>query len=144
MIILSGVEKMISKTNRAYFRAAEAVSKLSSYPRHKVGCVVVKGHRIISSGCNSKDRCCSIQAKLDTEKYGVKCPGRVHAEIAALLPFFRNKIDLSGASIYVFRKHRDGTLAMARPCSSCQKIIKALNIRKVFYTIEAGYAVEKW
>lgn len=134
----------ISKTNKAYFRAAKAVSELSNHPRHKLGCVVVKGHRIISSSCNSATKCHPLQAKLDKEKYGVECPGRVHAEISALLPLIRDKVDLSGASIYIFRRHKDGTLAMAKPCSSCQKVIKQLGIRKVFYTTENSYKMEKW
>lgn len=135
---------MIGKTNKAYFRAAKAVAELSDYPRHKLGCCVVKGHRIISSGCNSKSKCHPIQAKLDTEKYGVECAGKCHAEIAALLPLIRDKVDLSNASLYVYRQHKDGTLAMAKPCSSCQKMIRQMKIRKCFYTIENGYAVEKW
>lgn len=134
---------MIGKTNKAYFRAAKAVSELSDYPKHKLGCVVVSKHRIISSACNSKSKCHPLQAKLDAEKYGVSCPGKCHAEIAALLPLIRDKVDLSNASIYVFREHKDGSLAMARPCSSCQKMIKQLKIKKCFYTIESGYAVEK-
>ena len=135
---------MIGKANKAYFRAAKAVSELSDYPIHKLGCVVVSKHSIISSGCNSKSKCHPLQAKLDTEKYGVECAGKCHAEISALLPLIRDKVDLSNASIYVFRQHKDGTLAMARPCSSCQKMIKELKIKKCFYTIESGYAVEKW
>ena len=135
---------MMSKTNKAFFRAAKTVSELSDYPKHKIGCVVVKGHRIISSSCNSATKCHPLQAKLDSEKYGVECPGRVHAEIAALLPLMRDKVDLNGASIYIFRQHKNGTLAMARPCSSCQKVIRQLGIKKVFYSIENGYAVEKW
>ena len=135
---------MMGKTNKAYFRAAKAVSELSDYPIHKLGCCVVKGHRIISSGCNSKSKCHPIQAKLDTEKYGVECAGKCHAEISALLPLIRDKVDLKGSAIYIYRQHKNGTLAMARPCSSCQKVIRELGIKKVFYTIENGYAVEKW
>lgn len=135
---------MIGKTNKAYFRAAKAVSELSDYPIHKLGCVVVKGHRIVSSGHNHKTRCCALQAKLDTEKYGVNCPGRMHAEIMALMPLMRDKVNLSNASLYIYREHKDGTLAMARPCSSCQKVIKQLGIKRCFYTIENGYAVEKF
>ena len=134
----------MSKADKAYFRAAKAVSLLSDHQTYKIGCVVVDRHRIISSGCNSKTKCHPLQAKLDTEKYGVSCPGRVHAEIAALLPLIRDKVDLSAASIFIFRKHKDGTLAMAKPCSNCQKVIKQLGIRKVFYTIDHGYAAEKW
>lgn len=135
---------MIGKTNKAYFRTAKAVSELSNYPIHKIGCVIVKGHRIISSGHNSKTKCHPLQAKLDTEKYGTECPGKCHAEIMALLPLMKNKTDLSNASIYIYREHKDGSLAMAKPCSSCQKVIKQLGIKKIFYSIEHGYAIEKW
>ena len=135
---------MIGKTNKAYFRAAKAVSELSDYPIHKVGCVVVRGHRIISSGHNHKHKCNPLQAKLDTEKYKVPCPGKLHAEIMALLPLMKSKVDLKGCSIFVYRQHKNGTLAMAKPCSSCQKVIKQLGLKKCFYTIESGYAVEKW
>jgi len=135
---------MIGKTNKAYFRAAKAVSELSDYPIHKLGCVVVDKHRIISSGCNSKSKCHPLQAKLDTEKYGVQCAGKCHAEIAAMLPLMKSNVDLKGCSIFVYRQHKDGTLAMARPCSSCQKVIKQLGIKRCFYTIENGYAVEKF
>ena len=135
---------MIGKANKAYFRAAKAVSELSDYPIHKIGCVVVKGHRIVSSGHNHKSKCCALQAKLDTEKYKVQCPGKYHAEIMALLPLMKAKVDLKGCSIYVYREHKDGTLAMARPCSSCEKVIRQCGIKKIFYSIENGYAVEKW
>ena len=40
-----------SKSHRAYFKAAKAMSKLSDY-KQKIGCVVVYKHRIISSGFN--------------------------------------------------------------------------------------------
>ena len=56
---------MLTKSQRAYFRAARAVSELSDYPRHHLGCVIVDKHRIVSSGYNSNTKCDSIQAKMD-------------------------------------------------------------------------------
>lgn len=133
----------MSKADKAYFRAAKAVSLLSDHPMHKIGCVVVDRHRIISSGCNSKTKCHPLQAKLDTEKYGVECPGKCHAEVSALLPLIRDGVDLTRASIYVFRQHKNGINALARPCSSCMKVIKSLKIRRIYYTVEDGTALEK-
>lgn len=92
---------MIGKTNKAYFRAAKSVSELSDYPIHKIGCAVVKGHRIVSSGHNHKYKCHPFQAKLDTEKYDAQCPGKLHAEIMALLPLIRDKVDLKGC-VYLY------------------------------------------
>ena len=42
----------------------------------------------------------------------------------------------------MYREHKDGTLAMARPCSRCLAVIKSLGIRKIKYTTEDGYASE--
>lgn len=133
----------MSKADKAYFRAAKAVSLLSDHQTYKIGCVVVDRHRIISSGCNSKTKCHPLQAKLDTEKYGVECPGKCHAEVSALLPLIRDGVDLTRASIYVFRQHKNGVNALARPCSSCMKVIKSLKIRRIYYTVEDGTALEK-
>lgn len=132
----------MSKTEQAYFRAAKAVAELSDYPRHKLGCVVVKGHKIISSGCNSKSRCHRVQAQLDIARFGPGSPGKLHAEVDALLPLIKNGTDLSHTTLYVYRQHKDGTLACARPCSSCQQLIKKMGIKRVFYTTEDGYARE--
>ena len=134
----------LTKTERAYFNAAKSVSELSNHNQYKLGCVVVRGHRIISSGCNSTTKCDPIQARLDTDKYGCECPGKVHAEISALLPFIKSKEDISGASIYVHRRHKNGVLAKARPCSTCEAVIKSMGIKKVYYTVENGYACEKF
>lgn len=134
---------MLGKAHKAYFRAAQAMSKLSDYPC-QIGCVIVKGHRIISSGHNSHTRCNKLQAQLDTQTHGIRCPGKLHAELMALLPLMKAKVDLRHASIYIYRQHKNGTLAMSRPCASCEKIIRKLNIKKIFYTIESGYATERW
>lgn len=133
----------MSKKSDSYFRAAKAVSEMSDHSQYKVGCVVVSGHRIISSGYNSKTKCHPLQAKLDTEKYGVECPGKCHAEVSALLPLIRDGVDLTRASIYVFRQHKNGVNALARPCSSCMKVIRSLKIRRIYYTVEDGSALEK-
>ena len=52
-----------------------------------------------------------------------------HAEARAL-----KKADF-GAELYVARVIRDGTWVMAKPCKTCQALIRAKGIRKVYYTI---------
>ena len=132
----------MTKTEMAYFRAAKAVSELSDHPQHKLGCVIVNKHKIISSGFNSHTKCHGLQAILDAERFGVYCPGKIHAETSALVPLIKSGIDLSRATMFVHREHKDGTLAMSRPCPSCQKLIKQAGIRKVYYTSNDGYVRE--
>jgi deoxycytidylate deaminase len=132
---------MITKTNRSFFNAAKAVSEFSDH-KHKLGCVVVLGHRIVSSGHNSKSRCHALQARLDKEMFGCESFGPLHAEVDALLPLIKKRVDLSRASIYIYREHKDGTPALAHPCSRCMGLIKRCGIKKIHYTTNDGYAVE--
>lgn len=134
----------MSKTELAYFNAARAMSELSDHPHHHLGCVVVKGHKIISSGFNSVKKCHPLQARLDKVRYGTDSPGRPHAELSALYPLIKENVDLTGASIFIYRQTKDGHLACAKPCPSCEWLIKQCKIRNIFYTIKDDYAKEKW
>jgi deoxycytidylate deaminase len=131
----------MTKTERAYFAAAKAMSELSDH-RHKLGVVVVNKHRIISTGFNSDTKCHKVQALLDKDRYGCECPGKIHAETSALLPLIRDNVDLHRATIYIYREHRNGSRALARSCPSCQKLIRQCGIKRMYYTVENGFAYE--
>lgn len=53
----------------------------------------------------------------------------LHAEARAL-----RKAD-RGCVMYVARVTRDGAWAMAKPCASCQALIRSRGVKRVFYTI---------
>lgn len=133
----------MTKRERAHFGAAKAVSELSDH-KHHIGCVVTMGSRIVSSGHNSKTKCHALQAKLDKEMFGGEHRGSLHAEVDALLPLIRKGVDLSNASLYVYRQHKNGIMACARPCARCEKLIRQAGIKRIFYTVESGIAEEKW
>ena len=130
-----------SKRDKAFFKCAEAISKLSDH-RYKIGCVVVNQHKIISSGNNTHTKTHAFQAQLDRKKFNCECAGYLHAEIDALLPLMKNKTDLTRATVYIFRRDKSEKLALARPCSRCMSVIKSLGIKKIKYTTEYGYASE--
>ena len=123
---------IMTKRESSFFKAAKTISKLSDH-KQKVGCVVINKHRIISSGYNSNTKRHKMQAVIDKERFGCDCDGKIHSETAALLPMIKSNVDLSRASIYVFREHKDGTIAMARPCSGCMKLIKMCGIKNIYY-----------
>lgn len=131
----------IGGAKKAYFRAAESISQLSNH-RCQMGCVVVKGHRIISSGHNSATTTHAFQAKVDSNYFGCSCAGYLHAETDALIPLINQKTDLSQASIYVYRGMKDGSRGMARPCPRCMGVIKSLGIKKINYSTPDGFAEE--
>ena len=131
----------LSKRDRAYFRSAQAVSELSDFRLH-VGCVVVDKHRIISSGFN-REKGHPMQAQMDRATFNcIDCLGKQHAEFSALLPLIKQKVNLSGATIYTYREKKDGTLGMARPCSRCMSLIKSCGIKRIKYTTDDGFASE--
>lgn len=132
-------------TNRDYsfFGAAKEVSKLSPYPRHHLGCVIVDKNRIVSSGFNS-DKSNPLQKRYNAVRFSADTPHKLHAETAALLPLLKSRdMDLSRLKVYLYREHADGTFAMSRPCPSCMAMFHDAGIKHLYYTTDAGYAEEK-
>ena len=133
----------MTHSNLAYFAAAKAVSELSDHKHYKIGAVVVMNHCIISSASNSNSKTHPLQKKYNKYRFTDDGDHKQHAELAALVPLIRDGVDLSNATIYVYRVHKNGTLAMRRTCPSCMQLIKDVGIKRVFYTTENGYAYEK-
>lgn len=131
----------LSKTEQSFFKTAQSLSMLSDH-RCKIGCIIVDKHRVISSGHNSNTKCHPIQAQIDTKHFNCFCTGKVHAETSAIIPLLKTKEDYSRATLYTYREHKDGTLAMARPCPRCMELIKQIGITKIKYTTDDGYATE--
>ena len=133
----------LTKSHRSYFKAAKAMSELSNYKQHHLGCVAIYGHKIISSGYNS-NRTNPTQKKLNACRFTEETPHTVHSEVSCLLPLIgRRDIDFSRVQLYIWRNHADGTPGLARPCKSCMQLIKELGIRHVYYTNNGGYSHEE-
>ena len=131
----------MTKRQLNYFRQARDASYMSDFPRVHIGAVVVHKHKVISKGCNSGRKTHKIQAELNKKRFSEDSAGMLHAEVAALLPVV-NKVDLTGATIYVYRENMLGDIAMCRPCKGCMSFIRACGIKKIYYTTPDGYAEE--
>lgn len=131
----------LSNREKSLFRIAKEVSHMSDRKQHKLGAVIYYKHKVIGTGCNS-NKTDAMQAILDINNYGCNCEGKLHAESSILIPIIKRKIDISGAELYIYREKKDGSLGLARPCSSCMKLIKQCKIKKIYYTTDDGYAVE--
>lgn len=116
------------------FRMAKKVQKLSTYPKAKIGAVIVLGNRVISVGYNQVEKAHPLVRKYN------KFQG-LHAEIHSLFGV-RHKHDLRGAKVVVYRENKDGELAMCRPCSVCQKILSTYGVKKMIYTTNGGWNSE--
>lgn len=129
--------------NQKFFEMAHKASLFSDYPVHKIGCVVVYKGKIISVGYN-----CNKSHPLQ-KKYGIyrgevsPMPISLHAEISALLKIKDMDIDWKKVEVYIFKAHRDGSLAPSRPCNACMTMIKDMGIKNIFYTSNDSFCHEQ-
>lgn len=113
--------------NVGYFRLAKNISKFSDHEK-KVGAVLVKKKPI--SAASNKIKTHPKYSNPDTS-----IRGSVHAEIRAIINSGCD--NLRGASIYVYREHKDGTPAYTRPCSFCLSVLEECGIQTIYYTTES-------
>lgn len=133
----------LSKSHRAYFKAAKAIAELSDFPRVNIGCCAVYKHKIISSGCNST-KTNPTQKRLNAYRFEADTPATLHAELSCLLPLINRKdINFGDVSLYIYREDKNRQIAQSRPCPSCMALIRELGIRKLFYTGDNSYINEE-
>lgn len=117
-------------------RAARWLERASRIARNvdgrwKVGCVIVRGGRVLSTAANSQRNDPSV---LDKDLWHIS----VHAEIAAL----RLAGNARGATAYVARVGRDGEVRHAQPCVRCQLALDEAGVR-VVWTSDPSYVAAR-
>lgn len=105
--------------------------------------IIVRGGSVMSVGFNKRGKNSFVEHYTDLAKAKGDWRVSTHAEMDAVLQV-RSKIDLSGAKIFVVRKHLDfskcdSKLAMSRPCVICEQVLLAYGIKKVYYTIDDNH-----
>lgn len=98
--------------------------------------IVVRGGKAISVGFNKRNNSGLMR------HYAIRDHQTIHAEVDAILQI-RKKIDLTGCKIFVCRVRKNGEVGLARPCGTCQAVLKAYGIKVMHYTTNSGEAVEK-
>jgi len=104
-----------------------------------VGATIALGSRVISTGtCTSKTHPQNPKIKSSTKR------NQLCAEVSAVLRALRkiSKRQMKDCSIYVVRRRRDGSRAMAMPCIHCQEFLIEMGIKKIFYTNQVGLIKE--
>ena len=116
--------KTMSKWDDYFVDIVSAVSKLGSCNRAKVGAVIVKDKRIISTGYNGSpsgtDSCNDVGCLM----IDGHCKRTIHAEVNAVLHGDRR--DLVGSTLYCTHL----------PCHDCTKTICQVGIKEVVYLNE--------
>lgn len=122
MSIISNLNKIIDKRlnwDEYFISTALLISSRSTCNRLKVGCVIVKDNRIISSGYNGHlpgEKHKSIV--VDNHEQAT-----VHAECNAIADCANRGVSCNNATIYITHY----------PCINCFKIIAAAGIKNVKY-----------
>lgn len=74
----------------------------------------------------------------------VPAQDRLKVKVAHAEQRISRKID-TGAEVYVARLFRTGEWALSKPCKSCETMLRARGVRRVYYTIaEHEYGVLDW
>ena len=120
--------QQLNKFDIAYMKTAQAIAELSHDYKTKVGCVLVKDKRIISTGYNGTPTGTNNKTR---DKDDETLHTVIHAELNALL---HAGVDVKGASMYV-------TLA---PCIRCAAHMKTVGIKKIYYGYHKKTNAEQW
>lgn len=136
------------KKIRRYFDKAKEASRLSDFPRYHLGAIAVYKNDILALGNN----CCKtspVQKHYNKERHyqteaAFKNTNTLHAEVNCLNKIKMLDIDFSKVSLFVYREHKNGKKAMARPCPACSKMIKDLGIKSIYYTTDNGFCHESF
>lgn len=116
-----------------FMRLASKLAKKSNH-KFKIGCVIVKGNRVLSLGFNYVK--CSCEDKIVSNVF--------HAEIDALKMLKPGQAE--GSTVYLFRETKNKTTANSKPCVLCHNILKMQGVKKVYYTVasDKGWEMEKY
>ena len=114
--------------NHNHYELAKVMG-FKSTSRFRLGAVLAKKNRVISTGYNDMRKTHTLMQKYNRDK--TWAPG-LHAEVDACIGV--PAADIDGADMYVVRILKDGRLAMAKPCRICQRFILDVGIRRVYYS----------
>jgi deoxycytidylate deaminase len=91
---------------------------------------ILKRNKIIAIGKNSK------KSHPINQKYGYFEGTGLHAEACAVIR--SGDINHSRHTMVTFRIDRNNKLAMGKPCDHCQKLLKDVCFKEIYYSDEQG------
>ena len=111
------------KWHLRFLRLAHEVASWSVDPSTKVGCILVRDRRVISTGYNGfpKNISDNFERLMDREK---KYEITVHAEVNAITTAALHGVSTDGCSAYV----------TFSPCSRCAAVLINAGIKEVYVT----------
>jgi deoxycytidylate deaminase len=105
-------------------KLAKKLASKSTHYRYRMSAIVFKRSNILNVGWN-----CIKTHPRSNDPYHM-----IHAELSAILGL--EEQDLDGASILVYRLRNNGSSGLARPCATCEAMLRNLGLSKVYYSTE--------
>jgi len=109
--------------NNYFMEIAEKVSERATCDRLRVGCILIKDKRVISTGYNGS---LSNQPHCDTVGHLMMndhCVRTIHAEVGCLYDAAKRGISVNGTTCY----------CNWHPCLECLKALIMSGIKKIYY-----------
>lgn len=132
---------MITARDNRFLHLAEKESKKSDHYRFHIGCVIAQNRKLIASGYNTLTKTHPLQHHY-ASLVGKPDAIYLHAEMAAIVEARAKGIDLTGSSVYVFRRGLAGDVRIARPCRICLRALTDAGVKEIIYTTDVGVAKE--
>ena len=133
-----------------YFKFAREAAQWADYKGTRsapaIGAIAVYKGSIVADAWNT-NKTSPLQARYNVYRYEpADTPCKAHCEtqlIQKLRWKFGDSLDWTKVQVYLYMEYKDGRLGPSRPCSSCMALLRDLNIKKIMYTTEDGFAEEK-
>lgn len=106
---------------------ARTVATRATCPRASVGAVLVREHRILTTGYNGAPRNVAHCTEVGCEIVGGHCVRSTHAEANAVVQGALHGVSLDGASAYCTHQ----------PCVHCAKLLISAGVARIVY--DAAY-----
>jgi dCMP deaminase len=106
-----------------FMEIARTVATRATCPRASVGAVVVREHRILTTGYNGAPRRVAHCSEVGCAMIGGHCLRSTHAEANAIVQGALHGVSLAGATMYCTHQ----------PCVNCSKLLISAGVGRVVY-----------
>lgn len=108
-----------------FMQIARTVATRATCPRASVGAVIVREHRILTTGYNGSPRGVAHCSEVGCTLVNDHCMRATHAEANAIVQAALHGVSISGSTAYCTHQ----------PCVNCSKLLISAGIRKIVFEV---------
>lgn len=106
-----------------FMQIARTVATRATCPRASVGCVIVRAHRILTTGYNGSPRGVAHCTEVGCSLVDGHCVRATHAEANAIVQAALHGVNVSDSTAYCTHQ----------PCINCSKLLISAGVRSIVY-----------